>query len=292
MPDFKFFKIPNTNRFVILDPKRAHRPHVGQRKHGFCPFCPNNLAKEKSEVYRVGGEAFDTNWQTIVVPNKFPFAPIHEIVVHTSDHKGWVDLSLDELKLGIGAYINRFNHYKEKGTVCIFANSGKDGGESIGHAHSQIAVIPPSIKVEIPQLEKKLSCYGDCVSIADFSLLCPAYSQWPDEVWIVPHVRGEEFGKVSYAHVESLAFILKRLIRIFDLRHNGNFPFNTYIYPKKDWYVRLVSRAKILGGFEIETGIFVNTQDPTETSQFIKDHFYEEDDEKIRISKARYRRGV
>src|SRR3989344_5861529 len=125
-----------------------------------------------------------------------------------------------------------------------------------------------------------------------FFRLCPRYSQWPDEVWIVPEERGKLFGEITYGEMEGLAYILRRLIRIMNIRHDQDFPFNFYIYPHRDWYLRLIPRAKILGGFEFATGIYVNTQDPRDTMEFIKKHFFEEEEEKIKLSPAEYRRGV
>jgi UDPglucose--hexose-1-phosphate uridylyltransferase len=57
--------------------------------------------------------------------------------------------------------------------------------------------------------------------------------------------------------------------------------------------MRIIPRLKVPGGFELGTGIFVNTQDPKETIEFIKEHFDHPDKEKIKtIHKATYRRGV
>lgn len=288
--DYKFFKIPNTDLWVVLNTRRENRPHI--HKVGICPFCPENINNEHSEVYRIGGEVGDTNWDVIVIPNKYPFAPIHELVIQSREHKQFQNLTLDEFRLSISVFVNRFNTHKDKGKVCIFANSGHDAGESIGHAHTQIAVVPSNIDIESPKLEKDLSCYGECLQIGEFVLMSPPYSQWPDEVWIVPKQRDKMFGDIEYKEIDSLAFILKRLINIFNIRHEGDYPFNFYIYPGNDWYLRLLTRAKILGGFEIATGIYVNTQDPKETIKFIKSHFYEREVEKIKKNKAGYRKGV
>lgn len=61
-----------------------------------------------------------------------------------------------------------------------------------------------------------------------------------------------------------------------------NFPLISIFIPAGDWYFRIIPRIKILGGFELGTGIMVNTQDPKETIAFIKEHFHAPDVEKIR----------
>lgn len=292
MANFKFLRIPSLENWVVSAPKRAERPRLSETKSTFCPFCPGNEHIEK-EVYRMGGDDNDAHWSVRVLPNKYPFAPIHEIVVHTpSHHKHFSDLSLDQVRFVVEAYVNRYNAHKGKGTVCIFSNSGRDAGESIIHPHSQIAVVPQEVQVVVPRLEQDILYRGEHFETPQFVLICPPYSQWPDEVWIVPKERGRLFGELRYEEIESLAFVLKRLIRIFEVRHGYEFPYNLYIYPYHDWYLRIMPRAKIPGGFEIATGIFVNTQDPYETMKFIKDHFWQEEEESIKKSSAQYRRGV
>lgn len=82
MSDFEFLKIPNFPLWTIQAPKRAKRPYSKGRK---CPFCPGNEG-EDNEIYRIGGEKNDSKWLVRVIENKYPFAPIHEVVVLTPQH--------------------------------------------------------------------------------------------------------------------------------------------------------------------------------------------------------------
>ncbi|OGH17228.1 MAG: hypothetical protein A3C30_01295 [Candidatus Levybacteria bacterium RIFCSPHIGHO2_02_FULL_40_18] len=291
--DFKFVNIPSLENWIILAPRRAKRPDIhGRRGTHPCPFCPGNEKREPS-VYRIGGENDDSNWSVRAVKNKYPFAPIHEVIVHTPQHLHSIsELSVEQVKLVIEAFVNRFNAHLKKGTVCIFSNSGHDAGESINHSHSQLAVVPQEVPVVVPSLEEFLEYEREFLKVKDFELVCPPYSQWPDEVWIVPTDRGKLFGEIAYDEMENLAYILRRLVYIFEARHGEDFPYNFYIYPHRDWYLRIMPRAKIPGGFEIATGIFVNTQDPRDTMNFIKAHFAESEREKIKLARAEYRRGV
>lgn len=293
MADFKFINIPSLETFVISAPRRAKRPEVqGKKPEHFCPFDPGREDVDP-EVFRIGGEENDKNWSVRVVENKFPFAPIHEVVIHTPQHVDSLSqLSVEQIKLVIEAFVNRFNTHMRQGTVVIFSNSGHDSGESIQHSHSQIAVVPKDVPVVVPALEEFLDYKREFFKVKDFELICPPYSQWPDEVWLVPEERGKLFGEITYGEIESLAYVLKRLITIFEIRHGHEFPYNFYIYPRRDWYMRIMPRAKIAGGFEMATGIFVNTQDPADTVNFIKTHFAEVDEEKIKQHSAEYRKGV
>ena len=179
-----------------------------------------------------------------------------------------------------------------EGTVVIFSNAGHESGESIQHSHSQIAVVPHEVPVVVPALEEFLDYKREFFKVKDLELVCPPYSQWPDEVWLVPTDRGKLFGEITYEEMENLAYVLRRIISIFELRHGFEFPYNFYIYPRRDWYLRIMPRAKIAGGFEMATGIFVNTQNPQDTMEFIKEHFAEVEEEKIKKHSADYRKGV
>jgi len=80
--DFKFVEDPVSKKWIVAAPRRAKRPDIANGEEPKCPFCPGNEISDP-EVYRVGGEANDQNWLIRVVKNKFPFAPIHEVIVHS-----------------------------------------------------------------------------------------------------------------------------------------------------------------------------------------------------------------
>ena len=306
MADFQFLQNPLSKKWVILSPRRAKRPDIAAGIEPVCPFCPGKEGEEK-EVYRFPklasqGEAL-RSWQIRVLNNKFPFAPIHEIVILSQDHhKSFGELPLPQVELILKTYRQRSDAHKGKGQVYIFHNHGEKGGESLPHPHTQLAVVPAEINLEMPRLatseEMDVAARDQVFKETNhFVIFCPKTSQWPDEVWVAPKKRGRAFGEISDTQIADLAFVLSRLIQIFDLRHGLEFPFNFYIYPGGDWYLRIIPRAKVLGGFEIGTGVYINTQDPKETIEFIKEHFDQPvggpNEEKIKtIHHANYHKRV
>lgn len=299
MADFKFLEDPVSKKWVILAPRRAKRPDIAREPSPLCPFCIGR-EKDEPELYRVGGKTGDSNWQIRVVPNKFPFAPIHEIIIHSPDHhKNFEELPLDQVILILKTYRQRYNAHKSSGQIYIFHNRGEAGGESLPHPHTQLVAVPNEVNMDISHLDpSSIRLFGrtkaailgfgpnyekqDQVETEHFYLFCPKTSEWPDEVWVAPKKRGNLFGQITDVEISDLAQTLSRLIQILDLRHGHEFSFNFYIYPGNDWYLRLIPRIKILGGFEIGTGIFVNTQDSKETMAFIKEHLQTPDIEKIK----------
>ncbi len=283
--DFQFLQNPLTKEWVVLAPRRAYRPDEAKGSLSFCPFCPGD--KNEHEVYRVGGEPGDDNWQIRVLPNKYPFAPIHEIIVHSQDHdNNFENLPDVQVELILQTYRQRFQTHKDKGQVYIFHNRGAKAGESLPHPHTQLAVVPNNVALDIPRLAMgdELDEVARDQAVHEtslFQLFCPKSSQWPDEVWVHPKAGQKYFSEISDEEISDLAMILKRLVKIFSLRHGNEFPYNFYIYPGADWYLRLIPRDKGLGGFEIGTGIYINTQDPSETIDFIKNHFKDGSEEEI-----------
>ena len=360
MADFRFLKAGE--KWVILASRRAKRPDVARGSEPVCPFCPETEGEE--EVYRVSEIASsgltsltipsndNSDWAVRVLNNKFPFAPIHEVIIHSPDHhKNFGELPVGHVELILQTYRQRYQTHQLQGQVYIFHNRGKEGGESLPHPHSQLAVIPFEVEIDAPRLDSVIASdqvrlgqrgnllnpqeiassqapRNDVFLTTHFSILCPQSSQWPDEVWIAPQSRGKEFGEITDEEIADLAYSINRIIQLLSARHtishrevasgdrgdlvrllrllrltlmiprndietSESFAFNFYIYPGKDWYLRLIPRAKILGGFELGTGIYVNTQDPTETINFIREHFENPDREKIQAEHtAEYERRV
>ncbi|MDE2025061.1 MAG: hypothetical protein KGJ07_01055 [Patescibacteria group bacterium] len=290
MPDYSFIKNVFANQWIVSAPRRAKRPDIASGQVPPCPFCPGKERDEK-EIYRLGGNEGDSNWEVRVLANKFPFAPAHEVIVHSQDHHK----NIDELPLGnvqklFQVYRDRFNTLKNEGNVVIFQNHGQEGGESLQHPHSQLVVIPKHVTLDVPSLP---SLDGPTKETEHFYIFCPLVSQWPDEVWVVPNEQHGSFGDATVEELHDLSYVMQRLISILDLRHGQEFPFNYYISPWNNWYIRIIPRQKRLGGFELATNVYVNTQDPKETITFIQEHFDSPDREKIlHEHQALYHRGV
>lgn len=277
MSDFEFLQNPTSKKWIVSAPRRAQRPDEAKGTEGTCPFCPGKEGEE-TEVYRVGGKTGDSNWQVRVLPNKYPFAPIHEVIVHSQDHhKNFGELETLQVELILKVYKDQFIKYKDKGQVYIFHNRGEAAGESLTHPHSQLAVIPSSIELEIPALEYISQNTTQGIKIQTFILFCPLTSQWPDEVWIVPSPNENSsnlsFADITDQEIKDLSQVLTKLVQVLEKKLGKEFPYNFYIYPGKNWYLRLIPRIKSLGGFEIGTNVFVNTEDPRETIKFLKENF-------------------
>src|SRR3990167_10939447 len=105
MADFSFLK-DSRGKWIISAPKRAKRPDQAKGVEPQCPFEPG---MEES--------IFSLN-QVRVVANKFPFAPIHEIIIHSDDHhKNFDELSQEQVEDVFKVYRQRFQTHKDRGQV-------------------------------------------------------------------------------------------------------------------------------------------------------------------------------
>ncbi len=273
--------VPNTNsdRWIIVASSRTNRDE-NEEKHKThdCIFCEGNELLTPQEVYRLGaGHPNTPGWKVRVIANKFPITDIHEVVIHSTDHeKDFDHFSHTQSENVLKVFKDRFNEYKSFGNVIIFNNHGTHSGASQIHPHSQIAVIPKQISLDMFPRERILNTILDT---RHFTSYCPEFSQWPYEVWIAPKKQNTLFGEIDDDEIADLSLLFKgttrALSKVYDTkpifrkvdRKIHPFGYNFYIYPQKSWYLRIVPRFIHIGGFELATGMWVNMTDPSQAAR-------------------------
>lgn len=253
----------NRTHWMVSNPKRQNRTGMDGKSFR-CPFCPGNEEDTPPEVYRVGeGEADKKGWKIRVVPNLFPIADIHEVIIHSAYHdRNIQDLPVGHIQDIVRTYINRFNAHKNEGKVYIFSNQSLASGASLIHSHSQVSVIPediPTDTISSQPVENIIEQNNGFVSY------CPTYSEWSYEMWIKA-LGQNNFESLTEPEVKDLAAILLSSILRLKNIHGGSahyskkeFGYNFYIYPYDSWYLRIIPRFMERAGFELSTGIMVNS---------------------------------
>jgi UDPglucose--hexose-1-phosphate uridylyltransferase len=97
---------------------------------------------------------------------------------------------------------------------------------------------------------------------------CPDFSLWPYETWVQPIPRGKTFGQADQDQVKELAGLVQRIVQALTGAH-PDLPYNFYIYPGSDWYLRIIGRSVTRAGFELGSGVMVNTIDPKEVVKIL-----------------------
>src|SRR3989338_1416850 len=266
-----------THRWVLITPGRASRPHasisVDETEKPSCVLClayqnptPEQMEKYSlQEIYSLGNIR--------VIPNKFPITDTHELIIHgpedSIDIEDFPQAQVEDL---LKVYRNRFQVHRERGHVIIFNNRGFLAGGSLQHPHSQLVVIPSQINLEALQLEPIANVVDENQF---FTVYCPEFSQWPYEMWLAPKKKGGVYADVADEEIKDLASLLKRLIKVLlikseELRKPDKGNYNFYIFPQKDWYLRLIPHFKHRGGLELGTGVSVNEKDPAVVSEELR----------------------
>jgi galactose-1-phosphate uridylyltransferase len=87
-------------------------------------------------------------------------------------------------------------------------------------------------------------------------------------VWIAPKKDKTYFGEITDEEIADISVLLQRMIRRLEVIYKGGifsslpFGYNFYIYPKENWYLRIIPRFIHKAGFELGTGLNVNIVDP------------------------------
>lgn len=258
---------PISLEWLIVSPHRSKRPDQKSPKRILCPFDEGNEGMTPPELIRVGeGDKDKKGWQIRVIPNLYKVTEFHEVIVHSPNHKkDMADLPLEHVEKIFQVFQDRYNALKSKGLPLIFNNHGPEAGASLPHPHSQLTVVPAHVGVSSPVAQKPHNIALRGKSLVAF---CPDFSVWPYETWVEPFPRGKTFGQVDTPQLTELAKLVQQILQALEAAH-PNLSYNFYIYPGEDWYLRIMGRNLIKAGFELGSGVQVNTVDPKEVVKIL-----------------------
>lgn len=287
----KYIPDSKSHRWVILAPSRENKPHAtintyhitqqnGMKIAKTCPFCPGNEEHTPCEIEKMQGP---DGWQIRVFANKFPITDVHEVIVHHPDHTKEIEqMTEEELRLLFVVYQRRIIKLSQDGVPILFRNKGVDAGTSLPHPHSQIILLPKQINLEALSLEPIKNIV---IENSLFVSFCPDFSQYPYEVWIAhkncmnqevsaPALLSVDFARFSEEELSHVSKMLKTTLVALEKMLDG-FSYNYYISPTPPFYLRIIPRVLIRGGFELGTGLSTNTVDPVKAALEIQKYALE-----------------
>jgi UDPglucose--hexose-1-phosphate uridylyltransferase len=226
----------------------------------------------------------------------------HEVVIETPKHAtslGEVDVAAvrDVLRIYRDRHLALRQDPKVK-LVLAFRNHGLTAGASLAHPHSQIVgtpIIPPRIRrkyeVAIRYFDDTEGCIYCAVRDGELedgrrliletrflTAFHPFASQVPFETWIIPRRHNPSFAEITDRELEDLALSLRSILGV--LRTSlGNPDYNLMVHtaPVEDehkpyflWHVEIRPRLATPAGFELGTGVFINTAVPEETAAYFR----------------------
>jgi len=226
----------------------------------------------------------------------------HEVIIESPIHNMFMsDMPLDYIANRIRTYSERFDAiYTDPGVehVIIFKNYGEGAGTSLLHPHSQIIgtpVTPLQVRHRIEEGMRYFDNTGGCLmctclndELADgrriilntehFVTLVPFAALTPFHTWIFPKRHCATFSSINEEEVYDLAYNLKTILRKFYVGLDDP-DFNYVIRsenPKEckseyfHWYISIVPRLTQVAGFELGSGMYINTSIPEESADFLR----------------------
>ncbi|MBI5740555.1 MAG: galactose-1-phosphate uridylyltransferase [Nitrospirae bacterium] len=227
----------------------------------------------------------------------------HEVVIESPLHNKCIAyMEDDHVEQLIGVYRDRYLELKKDPNIkviIIFKNHGEAAGTSLEHPHTQIVaspVVPPFIRrryeIATQHFDNTERClYCDLlftefeakeriVQESEFFVaLHPFASRSPFETWIMPKVHSSSFGKIAAIEIADLSRILKGIfLKLHVSLGNPDYNLIVHTAPVDDehktyylWHIQIIPRLTLAAGFELGSGIFINTSVPEETAAFMRE---------------------
>ena len=226
----------------------------------------------------------------------------HEIIIESPVHNMSIaGMPVDDIADLLRMYRERFEAiYQEPGIehVIIFKNYGEGAGTSLLHPHSQIIgtpVTPLQVRHRIEEGMRYFDNTGGCLMCAclndeisdgrriildtgHFMTFVPFAALSPFHTWIFPKRHCATFSSITEEEVKDLAFHLKTiLLKFYDGLEDPDFNYIIRSENPKEcaseyfhWYISIVPRLTQTAGFELGSGMYINTSIPEESAEFLR----------------------
>jgi UDPglucose--hexose-1-phosphate uridylyltransferase len=224
----------------------------------------------------------------------------HEVLAESPNHdEDPADAELPQLELLIKAYIDRVAELSAKPYVkyvSIFRNYGQEAGASLSHAHSQVIatpIIPSAIQEELTAAKSFFEQHKRCVFcdimekeargprlILDnehFVVFAPYASIGPMEFWIIPKRHSQNLLDLTPREISVFAQTLKSSLKALkDLVNDPPYNYGFHLAINQEakeyyhWHLEVYPKLSIWAGFELSTGIYINTVMPETAAAELK----------------------
>jgi UDPglucose--hexose-1-phosphate uridylyltransferase len=227
---------------------------------------------------------------------------VHDVIVETPDHSEVMALMPDSYMAEIlRIYKIRYDELsldRRIALITIFKNHGPDAGTSLEHPHSQIIATPVislQVRERFQHALRHFDDYGECmfcqmleeeleeqtriVAISEHFVALELYaSPAPFCTHIYPRRHMASFGDVSAMEINDLARMLRSILAKL---HHGladpDFNFTIRSAPAESvgvkyfhWYLSVIPRLTRMAGFELGSGMFINTVLPESAAEFLR----------------------
>lgn len=226
----------------------------------------------------------------------------HEIVIESPDHNtSMATMDQKQVEEIFLAYKERYSVLKKDTRfemILIFKNHGREAGTSIRHPHSQIIAMPITpihIRHYIEEAMRYFDDNGECVycevlkkeqkkermilETDNFVAFVPFAARSPFEIWVLPRKHYSSYECISAADTKELGFVMKQVLgKLYKSLKDPAYNFMILSAPCHEedleyfhWHIQIVPRVAQVAGFEMGSGIYINTVIPEEAAKFLRE---------------------
>lgn len=227
----------------------------------------------------------------------------HEVIIESPDHEQVIATMDDKQVEDIyRAYRERYIALSKDPrfeAIILFKNHGRNAGTSLHHPHSQIIatpVVPRFLQDRIEIAEDHYNDLGSCLycdmaekekqegdriilETENFVVFEPFASRQPFETWILPKTHSSDFRKISDSGLVELSKTVKTVLgKLYRALKNPSFNYAVYSAPCKSpdtayfhWSLKIFPRITNLAGFEIGSGMMINTVIPETAAKYLRE---------------------
>ena len=226
----------------------------------------------------------------------------HEVIVDSPDHAACMALLPDAHVANIlQIFKQRYNTLsldQRIAHITLFKNHGTEAGASMQHPHSQLIatpVIPSQVRHRLLEALRYYDDAGECMfchmvkgEIEDQTLIVVKSEHFvamevfasatPFATHIFPLRHMASFGDITGPEISDLAHVLRTLLaKIYVGLGNPDLNFTVRSGPAEyagarhfHWYVSVIPRLTRVAGFELGSGMFINTVLPEAAAEFLR----------------------
>jgi UDPglucose--hexose-1-phosphate uridylyltransferase len=226
----------------------------------------------------------------------------HEVIIESPDHARCMALLPDAHVASIlSVYRDRYNTLSvdtRVNHITIFKNHGTDAGASMQHPHSQLIatpIIPSQVRHRLHEARRHYDDAGECmfchmvereveeqtriVLKGEYFVALQVFAaSTPFATHIFPMRHMASFGDISDMEIRDLASVLRTLLaKIYIGLENPDLNYTVRSGPTEysgarhfHWYVSVIPRLTRVAGFELGSGMFINTVLPEAAAEFLR----------------------
>ncbi|MCA8989721.1 MAG: DUF4931 domain-containing protein, partial [Planctomycetaceae bacterium] len=226
----------------------------------------------------------------------------HEVVIESPDHELFLARQpLSQVEAVVQLLHKRYCSLMKDDrfqSVVIFKNHGERAGTSLRHPHWQIIatpVVPRMLRLQYTEaaeyshrtgrslyevlLEEELRSQERVINLNDeFVAFLPYAGHLAFETWIMPRRAQASFGLLLPEQINPLAEVLSTaLLKLYVGLGDPDFNLTVNTVPRSEenqqgfrWHIRILPRLATTAGFELGSGMSINTVLPEDAASFLR----------------------